>query len=418
MTDSTIPDLVKPSQDTSAAYAQLVLGIDNLDALEELFGDALGREVAGAVGDELRRHVPHICKVDETAHRRFLISLPGHDVAEVAALVEKLQMAVAAIPIETDHGPVAVSLSAGCAFAGMLGTDTRSDNLTSAALHAMHSAMARGVGSFQIARNDSELLHHRASLMTASRAAMGAVGTDDLRIAFQPIVSAEGGNTVSFHECLVRIVQPSGRLISASAFMPAIERLGLAPLIDRQVLMMTLAALKEHPRARLSVNLFPQTMQDTQWLRIFDDAVRTDPTLGERLIVEVTEQSAMLDASRTLRFMDRLRRHGVSFALDDFGAGQTSLRYLREFRFDVLKIDGQFVRHVHEDPDCAFFIEAIVNIAQRFDMMTIAEHVHGPAAARTLADLGVEYFQGFHFGSPSMMLGPTEVPASKLVAQA
>ncbi len=413
-TPPTLPHLMDASQD----FAQILAGIDNLATLEELFGDGLGKEVVSAVGDILRANVPHIAEVRETRHRRFQIGLPGYDVGQVATLVEDLQTAVASEAIATAHGPVAVSLSVGCAFAGMMQGTAEPDNLTSAAVHALHSAMARGIGSFQIARSDSELLHHRASLLSASRAALGAIGTEDLRIAFQPIVSADGGNTVSFHECLVRLVQPSGRLLSASNFMPAIERLGLAPLIDRQVLLMTFQALTEHPRARLSVNLFPQTMQDSQWLALFENAICADPTLGERLIVEVTEQAAMLDASRTLRFMDQLRRHGVSFALDDFGAGQTSLRYLREFRFDVIKIDGQFVRSVHEDPDCAFFVETIVNIARRFDMMTIAEHVHGPLAAKTLADLGVEYFQGFHFGSPSMMLGPTDVPASVLAAQA
>ncbi|MEO1493570.1 MAG: EAL domain-containing protein [Pseudomonadota bacterium] len=417
MTDqspTSLPHVASASQD----HAQIVVGIDNLATLEELFGDRLGEEVAMAVEEILVAHMPHIAEVRQTAHRRFQFCLPGYDVAEVATLIEELQTAVASQAIATTHGPVAVSLSAGCAFSGTLRGGTEQIDLASAALHALHSAMSLGVGSFQIARSDSELLHHRMSLLSASRAALGAVGTEDLRIAFQPIVSAEGGNTVSFHECLVRLIQPSGRMISAASFIPAIERLGMAPLIDRQVLMMTFAALTEHPRARLSVNLFPQTMQDTQWLRMFEDAIRSDPTLGERLIIEVTEQAAMLDTSRTLRFMDRLRQHGVSFALDDFGAGQTSLRYLRDFRFDVIKIDGQFVRSVHEDPDAAFFVETIVNIARRFDMMTIAEHVHGPLAARTLADLGVEYFQGFHFGSPSMMLGPTDVPASVLAAQA
>jgi predicted signal transduction protein with EAL and GGDEF domain len=245
-TPPTLPHMVDASQD----FAQIVAGIDNLATLEELFGDGLGREVATAVGEILRANVPHIAEVRETQHRRFLIRLPGYDVAEVASLVEDLQTAVASEAIATAHGPVAVSLSAGCAFAGMMRGTGEATDLTSAAVHALHSAMARGIGSFQIARSDSELLHHRASLLSASRAALGAIGTEDLRIAFQPIVSAEGGNTVSFHECLVRLVQPSGRLLSAASFMPAIERLGLAPLIDRQVLLMTLKALTEHPRPR------------------------------------------------------------------------------------------------------------------------------------------------------------------------
>lgn len=399
-------------------FAQLVIGIDNLLTLEELFGEALGEEVWTKIVARLRPMVPHIADLKKVGQRRLALGLPGFDPPAVGALVETLQTAVASAAIETVQGPVASTISVGCTFVSSRDKSADMDGVMSAALHALHAAMSRGVGSFQVARGDTELLHHRNTLMSASRAALGAVDSDHLRIAFQPIVSARGGNTVSFHECLVRIIQPSGKLISASAFMPAIERLGMATLIDRQVLMMSFEAMTLEPRARLSVNLFPQTMQDGEWLRLFEDAVESDPTLGERLIIEVTEQAAMLDAPRTLRFMDRLREHGVGFALDDFGAGQTSLRYLRDFRFDALKIDGQFIRDVHEDEDCAFFVEKIVEIANRFDMMTIAEHVLGPAAAHLLAKLGVEYFQGFHFGAPNMVLQPTGVPIPDLAQQA
>jgi EAL domain-containing protein (putative c-di-GMP-specific phosphodiesterase class I) len=407
-----------PAPGECSVFAQVVIGIDNLATLEELFGEALGEEVWVKVAKRLRPLVPHIADLKQIGQRRIAIGLPGYDPPAVGALVEVLQSAVASTAIDSVEGPVACTISAGCVFVNDEDNALCMDAIMSAALHALHSAMVRGVGSFQTALDDTELLHHRNTLMSASRAALGAIESDHLRIAFQPVVGATGGNTVSFHECLVRILQPSGKLISASAFMPAIERLGMAALIDRQVLMMTFEAMTAEPRARLSVNLFPQTMQDGEWLVMFENAVASDPTLGERLIIEVTEQAAMLDSTRTLRFMDRLREHGVSFALDDFGAGQTSLRYLRDFRFDALKIDGQFVRSVHEDEDCAFFVEKIVEIARRFDMMTIAEHVHSPAAAHVLTTLGVEYFQGFHFGAPNMVLHPTGSPITDLAQQA
>ena len=200
--------------------------------------------------------------------------------------------------------------------------------------------------------------------------------------------------------------------------MPAIERRGLAPTSDRQVLRMTIDRLREHPTTRFSVNIFPHTMQDAAWLRCFEEHVADEPDLGERLIIEVTETSALLDMDRTRLFMDRLRRRGVSFALDDFGAGHTSIHYLRDLRFDVLKIDGRFVRDVHKDPDDAFMIETLVRIGNRFDMMTVAEAVQTQEEARCLTDLGVEYFQGFHFGSPSLILEPTLSPMPIVAAQA
>jgi EAL domain-containing protein (putative c-di-GMP-specific phosphodiesterase class I) len=139
---------------------------------------------------------------------------------------------------------------------------------------------------------------------------------------------------------------------------------------------------------------------------LFDEGTRLDPTLAERLIIEVTETAAMLEPARTLDFMDRLRRKGCAFALDDFGMGHTSFGSLRDFRFDIIKIDGSFITDITTNPDSRFFVTKLVEIAEYFDLMTVAEFVQGPAEARILRDLGVEYFQGFYFGAPSLLLDP------------
>ncbi len=256
------------------------------------------------------------------------------------------------------------------------------------------------------------------SLLETARAVIGPVGDSRLGLAFQPVVRASGGNVISFHECLVRLRQPDGGLLRAGAFMPEIERLGLAPLVDRQVLAQTFTVLARHPSARFSINVCPQTMHDRAWMTLFDESVARDPTLAERLIVELTETGSMLDHGRTRAFMERLRGHGVSFALDDFGAGHTALHYLRDFRFDILKIDGRFVRDIRHGSDSAFLVERMIEIARHFEMMTVAEAVQSPAEARCLAELGAEHFQGFYFGSPSLMLGPTTVPMPAVAAQA
>jgi EAL domain-containing protein (putative c-di-GMP-specific phosphodiesterase class I) len=171
------------------------------------------------------------------------------------------------------------------------------------------------------------------------------------------------------------------------------------------VLVLALDTLAHQPGIRLSINIFPQTMQDAQWMMLFDEGTRRDPELAERLIIEVTETAAMLEPARTLAFMNRLRRKGCAFALDDFGMGHTSFGSLRDFRFDIIKIDGSFITDVTTNADSRFFVEKVVEIGRHFDMMTVAEFVQSPADARILHDLGVEYFQGFYFGSPSLILG-------------
>lgn len=396
-------------------YALLAVGVDNLLSLEELFGEPLAEAVMGALRQRFLTVIPRIAELAETHRRRFLITLPGYDELAVHGLMQQLQSIAAQEPIETVGGLVAVTVSGGCAFAppGRTCADIKAP-----ALHALQQGMAESIGSLRISRNDQALLDYRARLMSVSRSMVGKFGSDYLAIAFQPVVRATGSHVISYHECLVRLRQADGTLLTASAFMPAIERLGLAPLIDRHVLSMTLEALRQHPVARFAVNIFPQTMQDRAWMKTFERAVADDPAVAERLIIEVTETAALLDTLRTREFMDRLRLYGVSFALDDFGAGHTSLRHLRDLRFDIMKIDGRFIRRVDQEPDNAFLVDSLVRIAERFDMMTVAEAVQTPAEARCLKALGVEFFQGFQFGSPSLKLEPTQTPMPVVAAQA
>lgn len=402
--------------DVAGTCAQIALGIDNISVLEDIFGDQLGQEIVDAVEARIRQTIPHLCGYRRTSHDHFLICLPGKDLAAALAMVEGVQSAVASDLLDTRAGPVAVTVSAGCAArARDLG---EKNDLEPLALQALHMAKRAGVGSVRTAEDDGALLRYREQLIQTSRATIGAMGDDRLTIAFQPVVRASGGNLISFHECLVRIREDEKTVIPASAFMPVIEQLGLASLIDRQVLKMSMETLIRHPTARLSINIFPQTMQDRAWMRLFENVAESDPSLPERLIVEVTETAAVLDPPRTQAFMDKLRAFGVSFALDDFGAGHTSLRYLRDFRFDIIKIDGRFVHDVHMDPDNAFIIKTLVDVARRFDMMTVAESVQTPAEARCLSGLGVEFFQGFQFGSPSLLLKPTPSPMPSIAAQA
>ena len=396
-------------------FALLALGVDNLMSLEELFGEKMASDIVENLAQRLLSVVPRIGAIQQTAYKRLLVLLPGFDDVAVRGLVSQIQAVAAAEPIHTSNGSVAVTVSVGCTF-GTVGQTAEQHQAP--CLHALHTAMEGGVGGFHLAKDDQALLEYRSQLMSLSRATVGALGTDHLTIAFQPVVRASGSHIISFHECLVRLRQGDKSLLTAAEFIPAIERLGLASLIDRQVLGLTLTALEQHPLARFSINIFPQTMQDQAWLRTFENAVAEDEAIGERLIVEVTETAALLETSRTHQFMERLRNHGVTFALDDFGAGHTSLRHLREFRFDILKIDGRFIREIDSEPDNAFLVGALVQIAERFDMMSVAEAVQTPAEARCLQNLGVEYFQGFQFGSPSLKLEPTPTPMPVVAAQA
>ncbi|MCY4336677.1 MAG: EAL domain-containing protein [Litoreibacter sp.] len=223
-------------------------------------------------------------------------------------------------------------------------------------------------------------------------------------LAFQPIFSSQNTDHPSFFEGLVRVRDGTKRVIPATDFIYEIEPFEEGRLIDCLSLEMGCQALIDNPDLRLSINISPRTIGLEQWDAVFDRAVHMDPTLAERLIIEITEASAMTMPDVVCNFMDRLHSKGVSFALDDFGAGYTAFRHFKDFYFDLVKIDSQFIKDVHEDRDNQVLTAALTSIARHFDMHVVAEGVEKPQEAEYLIGAEVDCLQGYLFGAPQLRL--------------
>jgi EAL domain-containing protein (putative c-di-GMP-specific phosphodiesterase class I) len=223
-----------------------------------------------------------------------------------------------------------------------------------------------------------------------------------VRLAFQPVLPAGSRVRPVFYEGLARILDPTGRPIPAADFITAVETRETGRLIDCASLELGLRALHANPGIRMSVNMSARSIGYPRWMRTLEAGLTADPSLAGRLILEITESSAMLVPDIVCVFMADLQARGVRFALDDFGQGFTAFRYLRDFDFDILKIDGQFIRGIAGDPDNQVLARALVSIAGHFQMLTVAESVETAADARWLADAGVDCLQGYHFAAPTL----------------
>lgn len=221
-------------------------------------------------------------------------------------------------------------------------------------------------------------------------------------LAYQPIVQANDNGRVAFYEGLLRVQDDTGRIIPAKDFIEQIEETEQGRIMDCLSLEKGLIALSEVPDLRLAINMSARSIGYERWMRTLKRGLQKDPTVAERLILEITESSAITMPELVINFMGPLRRRGISFALDDFGAGFTSFRYLRDFMFDILKIDGQFIQGIAQNPDNQVLTRALVLIAEQFDMVTVAEFVEGGKDAEFLSQLGVNCLQGYFFGAPTI----------------
>ena len=228
-----------------------------------------------------------------------------------------------------------------------------------------------------------------------------AIQNQQVLLAFQPVVKSTGQQRPAFYEGLIRVLDKTGRIIPAGEFIGVIENTELGRQIDCLALGLGLKTLADVPGLRLSINMSARSIGYQRWMDTLKRGLRTNPTIAERLIMEITESSAMLMPDIVCAFMSDLQHLGVTFALDDFGAGYTSFRYLKDFYFDILKIDGQFIRGIHADPDNQVLTQALLTIAQQFDMFTVAEFVETAEDAAFLQDLGIDCMQGYFFGAPT-----------------
>ena len=238
--------------------------------------------------------------------------------------------------------------------------------------------------------------------MAMGEAVKLALDENRLMLAYQPVVNAHS-RKIKYYECLIRMRDQGGALVPASRFIPVVENLGLMRVIDNRVLELTLDALKRYPTISLAMNISGHTASDRSWLRSLVAALRGKPELARRLIVEITETTALHDLDDTARFVNAVRNLGCLVAIDDFGAGYTTFRHFKSFHVDIVKIDGAFVGSIMESQENQLFIRNLLSLAHAYSMQTVAECVEQDDEANFLSAEGVDLLQGYYFGRPELV---------------
>lgn len=234
----------------------------------------------------------------------------------------------------------------------------------------------------------------------------------ELFLLYQPLVDRTGGQT-SKVEALIRWKHPERGMVPPDAFIPDVEAAGEIGRITDFALERAMTECADRPGLIVGVNASASEFQTPHFA---DRVVALTERLGfdrRRLEVEVTE-TAMLDVDAARHTVDRLRAAGVNVALDDFGAGFTSLHALKELRFTTLKVDRSFVDHCTDDVASASIIHAVIGVGRALGMKVVCEGVETAAQADFLRIAGAHFLQGYHFSRPV----PIEIAAPVTTAAA
>lgn len=220
-----------------------------------------------------------------------------------------------------------------------------------------------------------------------------------LRIVYQPIFKAATGE-VEYYECLLRILNEDKKLVSAGPFIPVAEKMGLIGMIDDFVFTQAVKKLEENPDLKLSVNVSNNTIQNSKWLEN-TKAQLQDKSLASRLLIEITETFEQNNIQIIEHFISSLHELGCKVALDDFGSGYTSFSQLKNFAFDVIKIDGSFVKDLADNEKDRFIVKALLDYSNNFGISTVAEFVENQETVNVLKDMNIDLMQGYYL-SPAI----------------
>jgi len=382
---------------TSAAFLQIA--IDDLPLINAAYGLQAGDRAIVAVAQRIRGRLREGDAIARYSGGKLALLLMNCDEHEMQVAAERFLAAVREEVIATPEAAFAITISIGGVAIPRHGR-SREDCLERAQ-ESLDLARGAGRGRFVAFAPSSERAEKRRANADLSRQLMGALTERRLRLAFQPVVDIATRRPL-FHEALLRLVQPDGSIVRAGHVMPLAEQLGLARLFDLAILELVMKALADHPEAVLSVNVAPETIAAPDWLALVTSTVGRRPDIGRRLIVEITETSAIRNIEETTLFVDAVHALGARVAIDDFGAGFTSFRSLRRLAVDLVKIDGDFVRSITTSDDDQIFVRRLAELARDLGIQTVAEWVQDEASVRLLAGWGVQGIQGDVSGEASL----------------
>lgn len=377
----------------------LVAAIDNLARINEAYGFDEADNIIAAVGRRIRSRMRGGDLIGRLSGNKFGIIMRNCQPDDMAIAAERILASVRDEVFASPAGPVSATVTMGGVIAPRHARDAAS--ALARAQEALGSVKTRRRGAFQAYLPNIEREQNRREYRRVTDEIVSALEQNRIRLAFQPIVAAKPPYQAVSYECLLRISGADGALLPAAAIVPVAEKLGLIRLIDQRVLDLAIAELVAAPGLNLSINVSPATAMSQDWVDALAAQVRAHPDIAGRLTIEITETDAIADVEDTRRFVARVQALGMQVAIDDFGAGHTSFRNLRQLRVDRVKIDGAFVENFERSDDDRHFVMTLLGLARHMGLATVAEWVPNAAVAEALTALGCDYLQGAHSGLAS-----------------
>jgi diguanylate cyclase (GGDEF)-like protein len=386
--------------------AVMIVDIDGLKGVNDTYGHHAGDHLIRQVAGTMRERVRATDIVARLSGDEFAILMPQTDTAGALHLGEDLRAQVAESARPAPEAEPA-TISVGITMFGAQG-DVGAEAVLVAADQAMYRAKEEGRNQIALFRDPADPQREPERRQTAAARIRDALTHDRLSLHSQPIHNLTSGG-IERYELLLRMTNEEGELLPAASFIEAAERAGMVQELDRWVVARALQLLAEREREgrplSLHVNLSGASLTDVSVLEFIERRLDEEGADPSHCTFEITETSQVYDYDyeAAAGFADRLTDFGCQVAIDDYGAGFGPFHYLKRIPFDLIKIDGSFVRDMPRSDADQLTVQAIVQIARGLGKATIAEYVQDDVTKEMLREYGVDMAQGYHLGRPAAL---------------
>jgi diguanylate cyclase (GGDEF)-like protein len=380
--------------------ALIFIDLDDFKKVNDTLGHSAGDEVLRMAADRITQNIRNVDTVARVGGDEFAVIAPKlHDVVDAEPIAQRI-LAAMAVPMKVHGQDIRTTASIGIAI--FPADSEEGEELLRDADIAMYRSKKSGGNSIEFFTAEmNELATRRIKIESELQHAL-EVG--EFEVHYQPIVALPDGRMVGL-EGLLRWKNAELGEVSPAEFIPVAESTGIIVPIGAWVLETACRQVKEWQEAgwsdlRIAVNLSPREVDRGDAIKSISNALSRSGLAAEFLEIEVTERVLLDDVERATSTFREIKNLGVRLCIDDFGTGYSSLSYLRNYPFDVLKIDRAFVHDAVRHTSGVSLLRAIISMANSLDLEVIAEGVETEEQVNLLCELGCSFAQGYHFCAP------------------
>jgi len=404
--EASLEIVLDSTQQSAETHALLLIDLDRFKLVNDTAGHQAGDELLKAVAGVLSAAVRKDDVLARMGGDEFAVLLHGRDIDDAAEIATRLRRSLENLrfmwsglvhEVRASIGVVPITRDSGSLVDVMAHVDL-----------ACHAAKEAGRNVIHVYRPDDDVVKNTRAQMEWLSRLQEAIDEDRFELYRQPMVPTEDVEEPPIYEFLLRMRDVDNNEVAPGLFLPSAERYGMMCDIDKWVIGRAFELMADpqymSPESVCTINLSGQSLSNADLYSLVRSIQRKTGVSPERVCFEITETAAISNLAAANDLLGLLRSDGYRIMLDDFGSGMSSFGYLNKLKVDFIKIDGQFVVDVVRDPLAATMVRAVCEIAMLLGIKTVAEKIESAEVLEQVAEIGVDYVQGYLIQRPEPVL--------------